>query len=116
MQCRQHVASLRRVYDYLQVRKIAVLVIAGGSPDDAARLKSTYKLPFPVLADKERSVYARYGLDKVLLMVQRSASFLVNKQGVVRYVRRASSPSASLDQAEFMREVEKLQETDSADS
>jgi peroxiredoxin len=109
MQCRQHVASLRRVYDYLQERDIAVLVIGGGSPEDAARLKAMYKLPFPVLADKDRSVYARYGLDKILFLVQRSATFLIDKEGVVRYVRRASSPSAALDQAEFMREVEKLQ-------
>jgi thioredoxin-dependent peroxiredoxin len=113
MQCRQHVASLRRVYDYLQKRNISVLVIGGGNPQDAARLKATYKLPFPVLADKERAVYARYGLDKVLFMVQRSATFLVDRQGVVRYVRRASSPSAALDQAEFMREVEKLHKSES---
>src|SRR5438874_672816 len=116
MQCRQHVASLRRVYDYLQERDIAVLVIGGGSAEDAARLKATYKLPFPVLADKDRSVYAHYGLDKVLFMVQRSASFIIDKQGIVRYVRRATSPSASLDQAELMREVEKLQKPDAADS
>ncbi len=108
MQCRQHVASLRRVFDYLQTRGIAVLVVGGGSEQDAARLKATYKLPFPVLADTDRSVYARYGLDKVLFMVQRSASFLIDRAGVVRYIRRATSPSASLDQAELMRAVEKL--------
>ncbi len=109
MQCRGHVASLRRVYEHLQARGITILVVGGGSKQDAARLKTVYQLPFPVLADKDRSVYALYGLDKVLLLVQRSASFLIDRQGIVRYVRRASSPSASLDQAELMREVEKVE-------
>ncbi len=108
MQCRQHVAQLRRAYDYLQTKDVAVLVIGGGSREDAARLKAAYKLPFPVLADKDRSVYRQYGLDKVLVVIQRSASVLIDKDGVVRYLRRATSPSAWLDHAEIMREVEKL--------
>src|SRR5688572_32916953 len=100
MQCRLHVAELRRIYEQLlQTRGIAALVIGGGSREGAAHLKTLYKLPFPVLADKDRSVYALYGLDKLLFVVQRSASFLIDTQGVVRYVRRASNPSASLNQA-----------------
>jgi peroxiredoxin len=108
MQCRQNVAQLRRVYDYLQTRDISVLVIGGGNRDDAARLKLIYQLPFLVLADKDRSVYSLYGLERAILVWQRSASFLVDKQGIVRYVRRAMSPSASLDHAELMREVDRL--------
>ena len=87
-----------------------MLVIGGGSQEEAARLARMLKLSVPVLADADRGVYQRYGLDKVLFVIQRSATVLVDKQGIVRYIQRATNPNASLDMAELLREVEKLQE------
>ena len=67
------------------------------------------KLPFPVLVDPDRAVYRRYGLDKVLIALQRGGTFLIDKQGIMRYIHQVTNPQASVEKEELMREVEKLQ-------
>lgn len=86
-----------------------MLVIGGGDREAAERTSKSLKLPFPVLADPDREVYQRYDLTKVLIAVQRSGTFLIDKQGVMRYIHQVSNPQASLDRDELLREVEKLQ-------
>lgn len=85
-------------------------MIGGGSREDAARLARLLDLPFPVLADTDRQVYQRYGLDKVLLFIQRSATVLVDKEGTVRYIHRATNPNASLEMNELLNAVKELRE------
>ena len=55
-----------------------------------------------------RAVYRRYGLDKVLIALQRSGTFLIDKQGIVRYIHQVTNPQASVEKDELMREVEQL--------
>ena len=85
-------------------------MIGGGSQKSAQWVAKMLKLPFPVLADPDRAVYRRYGLDKVLLIIQRTATILVDKQGMVRYLHRATNPQAALEMEELRREIENLQE------
>jgi peroxiredoxin len=75
----------------------------------AERLSARLKLPFPVLVNPDRTVYRRYGLDKVLIALQRSGTFLIDKQGIVRYIHQVTNPQASLEKEELLREVEHLQ-------
>lgn len=109
MQCRGHAVQLGRMYEQLQTQDVEVLVIGGGNREDAERLSRTLKLPFPVLADPDRSVYESYGLNKALLLIQRSGTFLIDRQGIVRYIHQVTNPQASVDKAELLREVEQLQ-------
>jgi len=88
-----------------------VLVIGGGSRKGAERLSARLKLPFPVLVDPERAIYRRYELDKVWIALQRSGTFLIDKQGIVRYIHQVTNPQTSVDKEELMREVEQLQTT-----
>jgi len=62
-----------------------------------------------VLVDPDRAIYRHYGLDKVLLAFQRSGTFLIDKQGIVRYIHQVTNPQASVDENELMQEVKKLQ-------
>src|SRR5712691_5034243 len=55
-----------------------------------------------------RAVYRRYGLDKILIALQRSGTFLIDKQGIVRYIHQVSNPQASVEKDELMQEVEQL--------
>jgi peroxiredoxin len=97
------------MYEQLQAWDTIVLVIGCGSRKDAERVSQSLKLPFPVLVDPDRALYRRYGLDKVLIAIQRSGTFLIDKQGILRYIHEATNPQASVDEAELMNEVRKLQ-------
>jgi len=63
----------------------------------------TMKLPIPVLVDRDREVYRAYGLDK-RFMIQQSATFIIDRGGVVRYSRAAFNPTASF----ALREVREV--------
>src|SRR5258708_35160231 len=102
--------QLVRMYEQLPARETEVLILGGGSRKGAERLSARLKLPFPVLVDPDpdRAVYHRYGLDKVLIALQRSGTFLIDKQGIVRYIHQVTNPQASVEKEELMREVEQL--------
>jgi peroxiredoxin len=110
MQCQRHAVQLGRIYEQLRARDTEVLILGGGSRKGAERLSARLKLPFPVLVDPdpERATYRRYGLDKVWIALQRSGTFLIDKQGIVRYIHQVSNPQASVEKDELMREVEQL--------
>jgi peroxiredoxin len=99
------------MYEQLRARDTEVLIIGGGSRKGAERLSARFKLAFPVLVDPDpdRAVYRLYGLDKVLIALQRSGTFLIDKQGIVRYIHQVTNPQASVEKEELLREVEKLQ-------
>ena len=67
-------------------------MILGDDPEHARQYAELLKLPFPVLADPDRAIYHRYGLDKALFVIQRTASLVVDRGGVIRYIKRAANP------------------------
>jgi peroxiredoxin Q/BCP len=100
MQCRVHVAQLGRLYKDFQAAGAEVLIILGDSPDRALRYSESLHTPFPVLADPERDVYKVFGLEKALLVIQRTASVVVDSQGVIRYIKRATNPMTWLQESQ----------------
>ncbi len=108
MQCRHFAVQLGRHYETLQAQDTEVLVIGGGKQKDAASLARSYKLPFPVLADPDRAVYLNYGLDKAMLFIQRSASIIVNKQGIVGYFHKATNPMEWLNEESVTRLLDEI--------
>lgn len=99
MQCRAHVAQLGRMYEDFQAAGADVLVILGDTPERARRYAEALKTPFPVLADPDRRVYGQYGLEKALFIMQRTASVVVDRQGVIRYIKRATNPMTWLQES-----------------
>jgi len=110
MQCGQHAVQLGRIYDEIQKQNAEVLVIGPGSPEDAKRVAPRLKLPFPVLADPDRAVYRRYGLDKAFLAIQRSGTFLIDQNSIVGYIEQGALPQ-KLNKEVLMQEINKLQNT-----
>lgn len=80
------------------------MIGAGGMGSPLIR---AMKLPVPVLVDRDRDVYRAYGLEKRVL-VQQSATVIIDRDGIVRYTRAAFSPWASFDWREIIAVVEKL--------
>ena len=71
-----------------------ILVIMCDTPARAREYAERLKVPFPVLADPEREVYHRFQLEKEYMVMQRTASVLVDTDGVIRYLKRATNPGA----------------------
>ena len=109
LSCQRHAAQLGRMYSSFQAHDAEVLVIGHGSRKLAEYVSKSLRLPFPVLFDLTRDTYERYDLSKILMAIQRSGTFLIDKQGVVRYIHQATNPQSSVDEAELMAELEKLQ-------
>jgi peroxiredoxin len=103
MQCRVHAAQLGQLYDQFLASETEVIVILGDTMDRAQSYTSLLKLPYPVLSDSQRSVYQTYGLDKVLL-IQRTAALIVDKEGVIRYIKKVTNPMAWLQEAKILLE------------
>jgi peroxiredoxin len=82
-----------------------VLVILGDSPERAQRYASAVHAPFPVLADPTLEVYHRFGLEKALIVMQRTASVVVDRSGIIRYIRRATNPATWLQESRELLEI-----------
>jgi peroxiredoxin len=107
MQCRFHAAQLGRLYKGFQVEKCEILLILGGPVEKARRYSESLHLPFPVLADPERRVYHQYGLEKAMLVIQRTASVVIDRSGMIRYLKSATNPMIWLQESQELLDVVK---------
>ena len=103
MQCRSHVAQLGRMNAELEQAGAQVLVILGGTLEQAVQYAGITKAPFPLLADPERAVYHCYGLEMGIFRLQRTASIILDEQGVIRYIKRQTNPMPWLQEAKEIR-------------
>lgn len=105
MQCRAHVAQLGRLYPEFQAAGAEVLVILGEAPERATQYGASLRVPFPILADPTQAVYHRFGLDKAYLLIQRTASVVVDRNGRIQYLRRATNPQTWLQESQELLQV-----------
>jgi peroxiredoxin len=99
MQCRSHVAQLGRLHKDFQAAGAEILVILGDTPERVRRYAELLKIPFPVLADPDRAVYHSYDLERAFIGIQRTASVVVDRQGVIQYIKRATNPMLWLQES-----------------
>ena len=100
--CLGHVMRLARTYDQIQAQNTVVLVLGPGDRHEAEQLQR--KVPFPVLADPDRTVYRAYGLGKAL-GIQQSGTFLIDGAGTVRYANRATVPLGALKEPALLAAI-----------
>ena len=74
-------------------------MILGETTEKAQRYAQVLHLPFPVLADPDRAVYQQFGLEKAFFVVQRTASVIVDREGIIRYLKTASNPMVWLSES-----------------
>lgn len=100
-----HVAQLGRLYPQFQVAGAEILVILGDDLEPARKYGAMFKLAFPVLADPERAVYRRFGLEKAYFIIQRTASVVVDRDGMIRYLRRATMATTWRQESQELLEM-----------
>jgi peroxiredoxin len=109
MQCRTHVAQLGRLYPEFQAAGAEVLVILGDAQDRATRYAAAVHAPFPILADPSHDVYHRFDLERAYLLIQRTASVVVDRNGRIVYLQRATNPQKWLQESrELLQAVRRL--------
>ena len=81
-----------RIYTNLKESGAEVIVILGDGPEKANQYAEIVNVPFPILADPERKVYLAYELEKYFSLFQRTASLVIDKHGIVRYLKRTTNP------------------------
>jgi peroxiredoxin len=90
---------LGRLNKKFQTAEAEILVILGDTPERARRYAELLKAPFPVLADPDRAVYHRYDLEKAFILIQRTASVVVDRHGVIQYIKRTTNPMLWLQES-----------------
>lgn len=65
-------------------------------------------LPYPALVDRDRATYKAYGLARAMFIIQESATFLVDRDGIVRHAVRSVNPQQSMDWAGLMAALRAL--------
>ena len=100
MQCRYHAAQLGRLYKDFQAENCEILLILGEPVEKARRYSESLHLPFPVMADPERGVYHQYGLEKAMLVIQRTASVVIDRSGMIRYMKSTANPMIWLQESQ----------------
>lgn len=97
--CRAHAHRLAAQKYRLKRFKTSLVIIGPGTPDEAQKLAEWLPRRVHVLADETGAVAAAYGLRRVMFgAIMQSGTFIVDREGVIRYVRRATAPAASLDE------------------
>jgi len=98
-QCRTHVAQLGRLYSQFQAAGATVIVILGNNLERTREYARLTGAPFPVLSDPDRQVYLAYELEKYFLLIQRTASIVVDRDGIVQYLKRTTLPNVWLQES-----------------
>jgi len=112
MQCRYHAGQLGRLYPEFQAHNCEIILILGDTLEKSKQYAQSLHLPFPVLSDRERVIYHKYGLEKALVFIQRTASIIIDHQGIIRYIKSTTSPMVWLQESnELLKVVHSLQET-----
>jgi len=77
---------LRERYAEFQERGAEVMAVAPDTPERARSYFESNQIPFPCLADPERSVFRVYDVKSALVSLgQRPGLFIIDGEGVVRY-------------------------------
>jgi peroxiredoxin Q/BCP len=83
--CTKQLCEFRDSWDAVRARGIEVFGVNPQNAGSHARLRSKFKLPFPLLVDKRRHVAALYNAGG--LIVKRTV-YLIGPDGIIRLARR----------------------------
>lgn len=107
--CTKQACNLRDGYQELLDAGIAVIGVSPDSEKSHQKFAGKYELPFPLVADTERTIMEQYGVwgeknlyGKLFLGVKRT-TFLIDEDGVVQHVFKR--PKVKEHTAEILEKV-----------
>lgn len=105
--CTAEACMFRDVHEDLVAAGVRVLGVSTQSSSSHAKFKRMLKLPFPLLADREKEVARAFGVLSMFGLVVRRATFLVMPGGVIAD-REVADLSAGAHERFVKRVLERL--------
>jgi peroxiredoxin Q/BCP len=84
--CTAEACSFRDNYEVFRERQTEVIGISADSALSHQQFAARFRLPFVLLSDSDGSVRERYGVAKTLGIFPGRATYLIDRQGVIRYI------------------------------
>jgi thioredoxin-dependent peroxiredoxin len=84
--CSAEACSFRDSYETFRDAGAEVIGVSADSPKSHSQFAERLRLPFLLLSDAGGSVRSRYGVSRTFGLVPGRATFLIDKQGIVRHV------------------------------
>jgi peroxiredoxin len=88
--CNLHLASVAKRHDELTAAGVREVVVFHSTPDELRKYQP--ELPFPVIADAEKRLYAELGIERSLLAVLDPRAWPAIVRGVIRTAKSGKLP------------------------
>ena len=94
---------------YLEKLGVTVLIVGPPGLAGAQQFKTERQVPFAVLSDTGNAAHRAFGFKRRLLVLKDSGVVLIDRQGIVRYIRRNKDPRQSMSEVELLNYVDQLE-------
>lgn len=95
--CTKEMCGYRDDFEKLQSQELAIVAVSVDKQTESDRFKGEYKLPFSVVGDPKGEIVAAYCVKRMMGLFANREVFLVDKEGVIRYVDKAYDVVKGLD-------------------
>jgi peroxiredoxin Q/BCP len=98
--CTKEACTFRDQYAAFTDIGAVVLGISGDSQSSHKAFAEKYRLPFPLLSDRDGSVRKAFGVPKTLGLLPGRVTYVIDKQGVIRHAFNSQlDPTKHVDEA-----------------
>lgn len=84
--CTEEACLFRDKYEVFLEKGIEVVGISSDSIESHRHFSNKYRLPFPILSDREGKVKKLYGVYKILGLFSARKTFIINKKGRIEKI------------------------------
>ena len=82
--CTKEACSIRDLHDDIIKSGLQIIGVSPPSAESHTRFRETHKLPFPLMADEDKTVIKAYDVNGPLGIGVRRATFLIDADGVIQ--------------------------------
>jgi mycoredoxin-dependent peroxiredoxin len=106
--CTAELCEMRDDWDEFTTRSVVVLPISVDSTYSLKEYKAKYGMKVDLLSDFKREVSRRYGVLLEERFFSNRAYFLVDRDGIVRWVHAEENPSKKRSNDEILAEIDRV--------
>lgn len=92
--CTREACQFRDAYEDFVAAGAEVLGVSGDSPDRHRQFAGTHRLPFRLLSDPDGLMREAFGVPKTLGLFPGRVTYVIDKDGIVRFVFRSQFHAA----------------------